>query len=102
MDDRIATRFSEWCQERGVIQERVVEAMFLFALKTFSSMDVARMLDEAAAWKTTGGASDSEPEEPGEPMAPEELARRAREALGLPKKSSPPQARPKGRRAAGA
>ena len=51
LDDRIADNFAVYCQELGVVQERTVEALLFYAMKSFNAQDIGAFLKIAKEWK---------------------------------------------------
>ena len=76
MDDEIAAKFSQWCQDCGGVQERVVEALFLHATEQFGAIEIGQMLDAAIRWKEDEGEKAAKPKK-GAGQAIEKAPRRS-------------------------
>jgi hypothetical protein len=73
IDERVLDAWQKWCDRRGLLQERVAEAMLIQSM-SMDGAEFARLMDAVAAWKATPLSAGTDPED---------LARKLAGALGL-------------------
>ncbi|HUX14825.1 MAG TPA: site-specific integrase [Phycisphaerae bacterium] len=60
MDYRVSSSFSEWCQKLGIIQERAAEAIFLYAIRSYSAGDLEMLREPETVWLYRPASDKSE------------------------------------------
>jgi len=50
LTDDVADAFAEYCQRCGVIQERIVQALMVYAMTNCTAKTLGEMLDNVEVW----------------------------------------------------